>query len=31
MTMTLHFDSVFLCFTLVIGVGAMFAVKHWKR
>jgi hypothetical protein len=30
MTVTLHFDSVFLCFALAVGVGGMFAIKYWK-
>lgn len=28
--MTLHLDSVFLCFALAVGVGGMFAIKYWK-
>ena len=31
MTVTLHLDSIFLCFALAIGVAGMFAIKYWKR
>jgi hypothetical protein len=31
MSVTLNFDSIVLCFALVLGVGGMFAIKYWKR
>lgn len=31
MTVTLHLDSIFLCFALAVAVGGMFAIKYWKR
>jgi len=31
MSVTLNFDSIFLCFALALGVGGMFAIKYWKR
>lgn len=30
MSVTLHFDSIVLCFALALGVGGMFAIKYWK-
>jgi len=31
MTVTLHLDSIFLCFALAVGVGGMFVIKYWKK
>ena len=31
MNVTLHLDSIFLCFALVAGIAGMFAIKYWKR
>jgi hypothetical protein len=31
MSVSLHFDSIVLCFALALGVGGMFAIKYWKR
>ena len=31
MTVTLHLDSIFLCFALAVGVGGLFAIKYWKK
>ena len=31
MTVTLHLDSIFMCFVVAVGVGAMFFIKHWKN